>query len=139
MWVKAMAPYHLLKYLETFKQCDNRQYYFREAFSINSLLMLFPKGLQICWGNDYDLRLFDSVQSITKAFVSNNLLSLQPFSQDYDQTSHITYVMWFNFLHEWRNLQSTPIDRFLKNFSWLFHLLSRPLLQLAVKLGFSLR
>ena len=31
--------------------------------------------------------------------------SLQPFSQVYDQASHITYVVCVNFIYEWRNLQ----------------------------------
>ena len=31
--------------------------------------------------------------------------SLQPFSQDYDIASHITHVVCFNFICEWRDLQ----------------------------------
>ena len=31
--------------------------------------------------------------------------SLQPLSQDYDLTSHTTYVVCVNFIHEWRQLQ----------------------------------
>ena len=39
--------------------------------------------------------------------------------------SHTIYVVCFNFIHKWWDLQSTPNDRFfLRNFSWQFYLLS---------------
>ena len=41
---------------------------------------------------------------------------LQTLSQDYGLASQTTHLVCVNFIHKWRNLQSTPNDRFLRNF-----------------------
>ena len=41
--------------------------------------------------------------------------SLQPFGQDYGRASHATFVVWVNFIYEWRE-KLTSNDRFLRNF-----------------------
>ena len=41
-----------------------------------------------------------------------------------DLVSHTTYVVCVNFIHGTYSLKSTPNDRFLRNFSWQFYLLS---------------
>ena len=50
----------------------------------------------------YKVKLFWHVVS-GSTYIHN--WSLEPFSQDYDLASHITYVVCVNFIHEWRELQ----------------------------------
>ena len=46
--------------------------------------------------------------------------SLLTFSLDYDLASHITYVVWVNFMHKWRDLQF-KVDSERQIFEKLFH------------------
>ena len=66
----------------------------------------------------------DNVSSIPiEAAVTSCNWSLQPFSKDYDLATHITYVLYANFIREWLilySLTSTPNDSFLRNFCILF-------------------
>ena len=45
---------------------------------------------------------------------------LQPFSQDYGQASHTTYVVCVNFIREWRDLQFN-VDSERQIFEKFFH------------------
>ena len=49
--------------------------------------------------------LFFSPNYVRRHMYIHNWWRLQPFSQDYDLTSHITYVVCVHFIHEWRDLQ----------------------------------
>ena len=47
-----------------------------------------------------------------------------PLEEDYDLVSHTNYVVCFNFMYEWRDLQSILNDRFLRKFfKAIFYLL----------------
>ena len=63
-------------------------------------------------------------------------LPLKPFSKYYYLTSHTTYVVYVNFIHKWRDLQFKvdSNDRFLRNFSWQFYLLSEFLPEICSRL-----
>ena len=46
--------------------------------------------------------------------------SLQPFGQDYDLASPVTYVVCVNFIHEWRD-QQFKVDSETQFFLEAFH------------------
>ena len=80
----------------------------------------------MCWLIRHEATVRNSNQaSLTKRNYSHHVSgdnihtqhnsSLEPFSQNYDPTSNnITYVVCFNFIHEW--LKSTSNARILRNF-----------------------